>query len=119
MIHSRSPIEPVPVLPVFPDCTLKMLTLSLVLCVISLCDIIPVKGGDILITIRVSSLLHAASMMSNERYNYVDVSISEGFTDEDGEVYPTTLHFDVYDKYGCTESWDELDIEEVDPPKMV
>ena len=35
------------------------------------------------ITIRVSSLLHAASQMSNEKYNYVDVSIIESSKDED------------------------------------
>lgn len=70
------------------------------------------------ITIRVSSLLHAASQMSNEKYNYVDVSIIESSKDEDtGEEFPAVMHFDVYDKYGDTESWDELDIEEVPAPK--
>lgn len=62
--------------------------------------------------IRVSSLLHAAAKMSNARYNFVDVTIIDGYEDE-GEQVPATLHFDVYDKYGDTESWDDLDIEEV------
>lgn len=62
--------------------------------------------------IRVSSLLHAAAEMSNARYNYVDVSILDGFEDE-GDQVPATLHFEVYGKYGEIESWDELDIEEV------
>ena len=65
--------------------------------------------------IRVSSLLHAAMEMSNAHYNYVDISILEGY-EEDDEQYPALLHFDVYDKYGDTESWDDLDIEEIDLP---
>lgn len=70
------------------------------------------------ITIRVSSLLHAASQMSNEKCNYVDVSIIEPSSDEyTGEEIPAKLHFDVYDKYGDTESWDDLDIEEDPTPK--
>ena len=71
-----------------------------------------------MITSRVSSLLHAASMMSNERYNYVDVFINERTVDEEtGEVYPATMSFAVYDKYGGTEDWEELEIEEVPAPK--
>ena len=70
------------------------------------------------ITIRVSSLLHAASQMSNEKCNYVDVSIIESSKDEEtGEVYPATMSFAVYDKYGGTEDWEELEIEEVPAPK--
>ena len=70
-----------------------------------------------MILIRTSSLLHAASLISNERYNYVEVSIIEREIDEDGEESPAVLHFDVYDKYGICESWDDLDIEEVDLPE--
>ena len=70
------------------------------------------------ITIRVSSLLHAASQMSNERCNYVDVFINDRTVDEEtGEVYPATMSFAVYDKYGDTEDWEELEIEEVPAPK--
>lgn len=70
------------------------------------------------ITIRVSSLLHAASQMSNERYNYVDVFINDRTVDEEtGEVSPATMGFAVYDKYGDTEDWEELEIEEVPAPK--
>lgn len=32
--------------------------------------------------IRVSSLLHAAAEMSNARYNFVDVTIIDGYEDE-------------------------------------
>ena len=49
---------------------------------------------------------------------FMIASIIESSKDEDtGEEFPAVMHFDVYDKYGDTESWDELDIEEDPTPK--
>lgn len=68
------------------------------------------------ITIRVSSLVHAAAMLNNDRCTHVTLTLLES-EEDDGELVPACLHFDAYDpNLGTFVSYDDLDIEEVEEP---
>ena len=45
------------------------------------------------ITIRVSSLVHAAAMLNNDRCTHVTLTLLES-EEDDGELVPACLHFD-------------------------
>ena len=63
------------------------------------------------IIVPVSSLLHAASVLSNDRCNYVGLTILDAY-DDDGEHVPAALHFSGFDtKSGESSEYDDLDID--------
>ena len=68
------------------------------------------------IIVPVSSLLHAASVLSNDRCNYVGLTILDAY-DDDGEHVPAALHFEGFDaKTGKCSLYDDLEIEACEEP---